>query len=305
MSSLRARNPPFELEAATQTITTILDRLFDFPDEALYTDMPNTLAPADYTLAYTTAYEWVTCSRHKIPNPPIDPRTPIKSIIFPFLEDYFTHLCTKLQDRLTSLRAGSSELAQVYVHLYSNYNRRSVVAGRLFAAAERTLMRDARANGRTWLKCPFLEPSGRSLSIWAEVTDGGPQQGVPASIAEPENRRDWIKHLDEHEREALIADWELPEEAVKGDAVWTSAVTRAEAGQNPVEAPFVSVTAIALRRWRIHVLEPLVDTILETTETRIDREVITMVAQSVKDVGWQKEDDRRKRVEKTLQQAGY
>jgi hypothetical protein len=274
---------------------TALDKLFNFPDEAFRCDVPSSISPIEYMLAYTAVYNWATFHHAERPTPHQEFHIYAGYQIYPRLEVFYSKLCTELHQRLVAQdHATVAELLQAYVQLYSNYSGHFVVSARIFTPLDDLTRRDARGKGQGWLKCPHPEviiPPGPATFI-----NGMWQVEAQRIPAEGEIRRDWLDNLDKHERSALEADWELPEHAVTGDAEWISAVSRAEAGHHPEAAPFVSVKAIALRRWRIHLLEPLVEIILDKTEIAVDAKTAMLVVQSMKDVGWRKDDGRRERI---------
>lgn len=69
------------------------------------------------------------------------------------------------------------------------------------------------------------------------------------------------KDHDDTLRKSLLNEWELLGDAKSNDKAWSSAFMRA-ASSDPQDDPFVSTKEILLRRWRIHVLEALLEQLM-------------------------------------------
>lgn len=112
--------------------------------------------------------------------------------------------------------------------------------------------------------------------------------------------RMWKQDREGLARNALVA-WDLPSDAVEGDEAWASAIVRAEAGRDPQETPVVSTKALLLRKWRIHLLEPLTATLSSSSIDGVqNRQAADVLLGSLKEVGLRKDDERRIQIEDAL-----
>jgi hypothetical protein len=278
-----------DVEAMWATIRTALDRLFVFPEDlaAAAVEEPRALAPAEYSLAYTAVFQWVTSSRTP---------APAAEGLYQHMEGYFTQLCTSVYGRLAS--TPQDRLAHTYASVYRGFDRRMAVVGRLAAYIDRHSARCAREEGRGWLPSggrPWIPVREEGVPVPPYQKSGPPMHG--AALPTKEQLRS------QRERQALDNYWELPLDALQGSAAWNDAITRAEAGSDPGTVVYVGVRALGLRRWRLGVLEPLLQDSLPQllSGANDDRAMLEQLASFMKDVGIKSDDVRRQQVGRELE----
>jgi hypothetical protein len=282
--------PQVNEETSWAAIRTALDRLFVFPEDTAATQDPLTLTPVEWTSAYSTAYNWSTSAT--------------SAHLYPLLDEYLSEVCARLRGRLAGEPV--DQLLATYNVLYRGFDKRLRVLGRLTAYLERHATSHARDTGKGWLRCPFPEAEAPPAPVFRVEGVMVSQEAVSTAknSKDPNQRRSrWFKKISHHAHHNLTTEWELPRDAAQGSDAWNDALTRAEAGSDPEKVIFVGARALGLRRWRLAVLEPLLQDGMAQQPSLLssDAAALTQFASSMKDVGIRAGDERRQQVALALE----
>jgi hypothetical protein len=291
MSAKPSTSPPDKDELWT-TVRNILEPLFTIPDEALRVDLVHSVTAAQYSAAYTAAHQWVGLG---VLYPGRNQHTSEEFQPYPLLDKLLEYRCQMLGAQLKSL--SGEKLLRGYYQLSQNFIRRAAIAARMIAPLDQYVWPNARSTGHGWLPCPHpkseISPSQLPDGSWS-------QEPIP----EINPRQDWFDSMSDHEHDALSSTWEMPEGSPIGGEEWKKAVQRAEAGHVTAEGVFIKIYALALRRWRIDVLDPLLDGSLSCERLMdlvhndiLDKSDVGLLLRSMKDVDVRVDDERRMRLQ--------
>jgi hypothetical protein len=293
MATKAARAVLPDKDALWTAIAAVLEPLFTFPDQAMHTDLPRSVTIAGYSAVYTAVFNWAQTNNTS--HPYISPVLEIHPLFDRLLEERCQILYLQLESTMTS-----NHLVHAYNQLYRNYIQRTLLSVRMLGRLD-LLLGNMRSQGHGWLPCPHPEvyiPPGRRY----KTEHGWSQEAVPDS-PEARPRSEWFEKIDDHERQALVSTWEMPEDAPVDSEEWISAVLRAEAGQDPTEVVCIHVYALTLRRWRLNVLEPLLRGPLSHkrlaelgSDETTDVPAIGSLLMSTKNVGLKRDNEDRERL---------
>jgi hypothetical protein len=283
--------PAAEKDTVWATIHATLDRLFLFPEDIAAADKVPTLTPAEWSATYTAVWTWSTSKAGSELNARID--------------EYLAQLCTSLYALL--MNAPQDRRLDTYAALYRGFARRAAVLGRLAAYLERHDITRARDEGKGWLRNPFPDVSAQIPQghIWRDEHGNMCQEAVSV----PEHLRDsdqkhfhWRENIAQHARHALVTGWELPPDSPQESIAWKDALGRAEAGSDPGQVASVGARALGLRRWRLGVLQPLLQD-SPSLYSNEDGSLLEQLATSMKDVGIKVYDERRQQVARAMEKV--